>query len=642
MKKSIITISVFAIILGMAILPPKKSASAFHTENELELFRTMVNSSTIDSSIIFPTASLCSGCHGFDPNGYAMVDFYGNDVNMFDDWRSTMMANSAKDPFWRAQVSHEIYENATHRDFIETQCTSCHAPMGHYEAIFKGAEHYTMEDLLVDTIGLDGISCGACHKISADLLGQTFSGNITFDTNRVVYGPYDEIFFGPMAQFVGYQPVYSEHINDAGTCAPCHTLVTSVFDVDDNPTGETFVEQATYHEWLNSDYETDNVSCQGCHMPRLEEPVVISSNYLFLEGRSPYGLHNTVGGNAHMLKLMKDNRVALDIDASAEQFDETISETLKLLQFQTLDLDLSTDEITNDTVFFSLSLENLAGHKFPSGYPSRRAVVELLAITEFGDTLFHSGIFDESFDLVQEDEPYELHHTVIRDPNQVQIYEFVAQNTAGEPTTVLEQMHQTIKDNRLTPKGFSTDGTLYDSTRIVGQAAVDPDFNLEDGVEGSGADRINYHIARNGFEGLLNIIARVHYQPLPPRWMAPMFEINTPEIDTFRTMFDNSDQEPVIVAQAEIADLEVFTVSSTQQATSGNIKIYPNPLQTDILYLELPDQVQLLAVSLYDQIGRLLPNTLRGTNQLYIEEAGIYYLEITTDKGVFVKKVVRK
>ena len=51
------------------------------------------------------------------------------------------------------------------------------------------------------------------------------------------------------------------------------------------------MEQATYHEWLNSAYADDGESpteCQDCHMPKVEEGVVISSGYLFLEPRQPY------------------------------------------------------------------------------------------------------------------------------------------------------------------------------------------------------------------------------------------------------------------------------------------------------------------------------------------------------------------
>ena len=95
------------LILSATLFPIDNGVKAFHTKAERALLRQILEG-PIDSTIIFPTAGNCSGCHGFDTNGYAMVDFFGNDVNIHDDWRATMMANAAKDPFWRAKVSHEI------------------------------------------------------------------------------------------------------------------------------------------------------------------------------------------------------------------------------------------------------------------------------------------------------------------------------------------------------------------------------------------------------------------------------------------------------------------------------------------------------------------------------------------------------
>jgi hypothetical protein len=75
-----------------------------------------------------------------------------------------------------------------------------------------------------------------------------------------------------------------------------------------------------------------NITCQDCHFPRIKDPIVISSNYLFLEGRVPFGLHEMAGANTMMLKLMKENREALGITASAENFDKTIAATYAMLQ----------------------------------------------------------------------------------------------------------------------------------------------------------------------------------------------------------------------------------------------------------------------------------------------------------------------
>jgi len=643
LKQASLGIGVLAVILGMAIFPTNNEVTAFHSPAEIESFKThMAAVATIDSSQYFPTAALCSGCHGYDIDGFAMFDDNGQDVNIHDDWRSSMMANSAKDPFWRAKVSHEITINPAHSLDIQDKCTSCHAPMGNYTAHYNGMDHYTMNDLLVDTIGLDGVSCGACHQISAENLGNTFSGIITFDTSRVLYGPYLFPFAPPMTNFVGFEPVHSVHILDAGVCASCHSLVTSTVDLNGAYTGETFVEQATYHEWLNSTYNVDSVSCQACHMPQILDSIIISDNYNFLEGRTPYGLHELVGANTMMLKLMRDNRVALGIDANEEHFDETIAATLKLLQQNTLDLEIDFLNQTTDSLFFELDLFNKAGHKFPSGYPSRRAYIQFLLIDTEGDTIFQSGTMDDNYEVIGQDPTFEPHYQVINSEEQVQIYEMVTGDVDNNFTTLLERAAVSLKDNRLPPLGFTTSHEVYDTTLIAGNALNDPDFNIENGVEGAARDLIQYHISREDyFGGYANVQAHVYYQSLPPRWLAPMFEEDTPDINLFRDMYDVADQSPVLMASVHIDSVFVpFGVGTSEQEANLGINCYPNPTADGWVHVELPAGAKLVGVRVFDVSGRLMGSA----DEVRFELPGLsgaYFVEVRTDVGVVVLRVLR-
>ena len=128
---------------------------------------------------LFTGSGKCAGCHSKDPNFFAsipgqvfpaipMPDDW--DINPTDMWRSSLMANSAKDPFWRAKVSHEVAVNPGHQVEIEDKCTSCHAPLGHFAAKHDGIAHYSMEMLLSDSLALDGVSCVACHQLSREQL----------------------------------------------------------------------------------------------------------------------------------------------------------------------------------------------------------------------------------------------------------------------------------------------------------------------------------------------------------------------------------------------------------------------------------------------------------------------------------------
>ena len=115
------------------------------------------------------------GCHGADPIAFANVTADGQDINPTDQWRSSLMANSAKDPFWRAKVAHEVAINPDHQLELEDKCTSCHAPIGHFNAHHLGEDHYAAAQLFRRHLALDGVSCVACHQ-QAPTVGNTFSG----------------------------------------------------------------------------------------------------------------------------------------------------------------------------------------------------------------------------------------------------------------------------------------------------------------------------------------------------------------------------------------------------------------------------------------------------------------------------------
>ncbi|MBK7942105.1 MAG: hypothetical protein IPJ87_09570 [Flavobacteriales bacterium] len=118
-------------------------AKAYHTAEELAAFAADRGGQglAVGQNTYFMASGNCEGCHGHDPMEYAGVDSNGVDVNVVDDWRSSMMANSARDPFWRAKVSHEGLVNPALQGIIEDKCTSCHAPMGRHDKFLTGGGH---------------------------------------------------------------------------------------------------------------------------------------------------------------------------------------------------------------------------------------------------------------------------------------------------------------------------------------------------------------------------------------------------------------------------------------------------------------------------------------------------------------------
>ncbi|MCB0763462.1 MAG: T9SS type A sorting domain-containing protein [Flavobacteriales bacterium] len=622
-------------------------AHAYHSAQELREFRGAGLDLTLERNEYFAGSGNCYGCHGPDPvNNYAGLDEDGNDVNVVDAWRSTMMANSAHDPFWRAKVSHETTINPAHRAALEDKCTSCHAPMGRYTEHFRTGDHYGISAMVQDPLALDGVSCMACHMQGPDSIGLLFSGELRFDTNNVAYGPYGNVFGAPMENFVGYAPIFGAHINDAALCAGCHTLITETADLNGNATGDSFVEQATYHEWVNSIYnpeadpESGGVTCQGCHVPRIDDAVVISANYLFLQGRSPFGMHHFAGANSFMLELLKNNSATLNLTASSVQFDSTIARTDRMLKQNSILLNTSVTSRTADTAFIDVKLTNIAGHKFPSGYPARRAFVEVVVLNATDDTLFRSGGWDASYEVVGHDAQWEPHHDVIRDEGQAQIYEMVMADVNGNKTTVLERAKEPLKDNRLAPIGFSTSHFAYDTTLIAGVPVTDVDFNHDAmGVEGSGSDVVHYHAAMHGYTGAIRVRTKVWYQSAPPRWMEEMFAESTPEIDTFRAMYDAADGSPVLVKENEVLDVS----TAVDDLHELGLRVFPNPVRDGLLRVEgLSEKVRSLEV--FDlkgaSIAQVAPVGIRSWQLRLPQGTGTYLLIVRTTDRSFVERIV--
>ncbi len=632
---------------------------------------------------LFTGSGKCAGCHSSDPNSYASipgqvfpaVPMPGSwDVNPTDMWRSSLMANSAKDPFWRAKVAHEVAVNPGHQVEIEDKCTSCHAPLGHFAAKHDGIAHYSMEMLLSDSLALDGVSCVACHQLSRDSSGFSFSGQLYFDS-AVIYGPYgsgkDEplLYTLPMETYTGYVPMYGQHIEESAVCADCHTLVTQIVDLEGNYTGDVYVEQATYHEWVNSVFSGEGVdlplgsegseaTCQSCHMPRLEDPVIISSGYAFLEPRSPFGLHTLVGANTAMLEIMRDNVEGLGLTATAAQFDSTLSRTLDMLLGKSISLDIIESGFSNELEKHRVKVEliNLAGHKFPSGFPARRVFVELIVDFE-GDTLFHSGKLDQSGAyILGADElgltDYERHHDVISNESQVQIYELVSANVLSMPTNVLEQAAVTLKDNRLVPYGFSMNHPAYDTTRVEGEVLFDPNFNYSEGEYGSGSDVVSYELPLDVTAGIpylssAVVTVNVYYQSMPPRWVESMFDYNYLQpVADFQVLFEEHGSAAVLVASATDY-LAGNTSVSDVSFEDVSVSIGPNPSSDGVTILSwsgMPDAKA--GYEVFDARGNLVKlgslEGVSGKKTLQLPMAkGTYIIHVNYNGGTKSLRAVR-
>jgi hypothetical protein len=503
----------------------------------------------------FTGSGACASCHS------GMFDQNRQDVSTDRLWRSTMMANSARDPYWQASMRAEVLAHPEYKELIEDKCASCHMPMARFTAVNHPADPadygYVFEDGFADSahglneLAMDGVSCSLCHQVEGENFGlqESFSGEYRVNQilpmgRRLAFGPYligrrqVEI----MQNASGFIPVYSEHMSESALCATCHVLYTPYFDSYGEIAGE-FPEQTIFLEWAASDY-TEQQSCQSCHMPLAEGGVRLSTTGGPL--RSPFFQHYFVGGNTYMPRIFQSFGDEMNVTASHDQFETTILNATFQLQTQTASVSIEEVKVDSGRLDITARVENRAGHKFPSGYPSRRAWLHVKVLDASGELVFESGGFNTQGSIKgnshdEDGSRYEPHYLVIEAPDQVQIYESIMVNTENQPTTALLRGTGYVKDNRLLPAGFDKN-TVQPDIGVYGEALEDPDFR-------SGGDLVRYLVDVAEAQGPFMVEVDLLYQTIGYRWAENLRPVNSEESARFIGYYDSIPNLPVVVSR---------------------------------------------------------------------------------------------
>lgn len=494
------------------------------------------------TSLHFSGSGNCAMCHN------NIYDENGTDVSLETSWSSTVMAHASRDPFWRAKVSSEIARAPHLADIINDKCSRCHAPMANTEAAYYGDAPSILTDLqnpanIYYDAATDSVSCTLCHQItdSADLgTNAGFSGHYEIDTfassvDRLIYGPYTDVFTGPMRNMVSYTITYSPHIKDSEICATCHNLRTPYVDAGGEivSTPETeFPEQMVYSEWLASDY-VDVQSCQDCHMTRTDGVIMANRPMWLSTQRNDFATHGFVGANLLLLDILQNNQA--ELGATVNNISQTIQKTEEMLQSAAA-INLVDSSLNSGTLDFGLEVESFTGHKLPSGIPVRRLILHVTVTDARGRTVFESGRVngDGSVTGVDSDinqAAFEPHYELITSEDQVQVYEAVMQNYEGGVTYTLLRSADMLKDNRLLPAGFDKQ-TVPAEIGVRGAAGADRDFT-------GGSDVIRYRIS--GLKGSrFTIRAELVYQTVSYAFLQDLNRDATPEIASVSAMYQAS------------------------------------------------------------------------------------------------------
>lgn len=503
---------------------------------------------------LFVLSDACMACH----NG--LITARGEDISIGTDWQSSMMAHSARDPYWQAAVRREVIDHPSARAAIEDECSICHMPMARFTAHAAGGEGEIFAHLPaafaatpLDRLAVAGVSCTTCHQITSTNLGDrsSFVGRFDIDVEaptgqRRVFGPF-EVDAGRttvMRSASSFVPAQADHVQSSELCATCHTLYTHAFDEQGEVIGE-LPEQVPYLEWRHSAYRSVR-GCQSCHMPVVEGETAISS--VLGQPRSGVSRHVFRGGNFFIPRVLNRYADELAPQAQPQELETTARRAAEHLQQSSATIAVERVRAADGRFALEVEVANLAGHKLPTAYPSRRVWIHVELEDRNGRSLFSSGALAPDGSIAgndNDDDParFEPHHAEISDPGEVQIYEAIMADPDGRVTTGLLTAVRFVKDNRLLPDGFDK-ATADPDVAVQGRAAGDEDFS-------GGRDRVRYEIALDGAEGPYRVLAELVYQPIAFRWARNLAAYEADEPDRFVRIYDEMSELTGIVLASD-------------------------------------------------------------------------------------------
>lgn len=572
----------------------------------------------------FVTSLQCTGCHsgltgaGLGPTMVLTSSTSPTiNVSQYGEWRWTPMGLAGRDPVFYSQLDSELAflrDPAKKQKVIDT-CATCHNAMGkmsfaaehskeNYNIAFVYERDPNSEGFKYGGLARDGISCEVCHRMKAPqdpslayFLEHQINGvyEVTLqDETRghELHGPFkdNEITAYPMQTGINVKPIYDPYIQSPQMCGTCHTILLPV--LDSPKPGTMSVEQATYPEWLNSDYRNEYGSvgatpktCQECHMPtaysnaktgmnvaEIQDKMAIVQDLTYPQTEhlatpdelnvryreTGFRRHELLGTNGFLLQMFlkpvdeQGNNETLGVrlpdymTGLATDLQAASDNVVQQARTATATVEISKWAVQGDKLTVEVTVTNKAGHRFPSGVGFRRAFLDLQSTVD-GKTVFSSGTTNESGLITDssglvlptesfQDGKYQPHFSQaspICKSDQVQIYEELTQDVNHQFTTSFTRRDHDVKDNRLLPAGWSLNGP---KDLVIPEpylhATLPSGEALKDPVylAGKGQSIVRYEIQlpKGTNAGSVHATASLYLQTLPPYFLADRYQTKTP------------------------------------------------------------------------------------------------------------------
>jgi hypothetical protein len=394
----------------------------------------------------FRDVATCYKCHANTTNGLADPYF---------SWEGGMMAQSARDPVFRAALAVANQDIKGVGEF----CIRCHAPRAWFEGRSTAAD-----GSLLQGDDLNGVSCDVCHHLVDPFSAESRrlakqappgygNGMMVIDAERVMRGPYPE-----RKELKMHTVLPSAYHASSELCGNCHNVsnITLATNVNIEPPHEFGHIERTYSEWALSEFaKSDHLrSCQSCHfapVPGGGTAVNYSSAYGDLH-REHFVSHNAVGGSTWVQDAVYLLGKGKDMDHAALAAGQKHAREL-LKTAAALGLEVGGGKAR-------IAITNLTGHKLPTGYPEGRRMWLNVRFLRGRSLLGELGRYGEK--------EAQLNLEAVRvptllDPERTRVYECKPGMSPGQAAKhgqksgasfhfILNDV--TTKDNRIPPRGY--------------------------------------------------------------------------------------------------------------------------------------------------------------------------------------------
>ncbi|HEY2169981.1 MAG TPA: hypothetical protein VGJ30_10185 [Candidatus Angelobacter sp.] len=580
------------------------------------LARPIKPGATPDPTPQFVTSAQCLGCHSGLSNsglGPSMVILPSMNVSPYGEWRWSPMGLAGRDPVFYSQLDSELAYLKSKPDesqMVVDTCMTCHGAMGKRSFAAEHPADKFKVDFVYDTdastvgfryggLARDGISCMVCHQMAAPKNGSLsyflenyINGTFNLTPPDQLNGPFkdDVVTIYPMDTSLGIKPKYNAYIQSSQMCGSCHTIVLPI--LDSPHAGEKEVEQATYPEWLNSEYRNEYgsvgpnpKSCQDCHMLTsytnraenmsalqiqtrmaiVQDQTLPATEHLATPDQlnvrfrtEGYRRHELLGTNGFLQEMFlqpvdkNGNNEVLGVrmkdymSGFTTDLENAVDNVVEQAQTRTATLAITRFDMSAGKLVVEVTVCNLAGHRFPSGVGFRRAFLEFQA-TMNGKPFWTSGTTNDKGEITDFNgkvlptesfaggkyQPHFNQSNPVKSSSDVQIYEELVEDANHQITTSFTRRDHEIKDNRLLPAGWSKGGPSDLKIPEFFLEATRPKGSaMNDPVylAGKGQSIVRYEVPlpADANANNVNVAISLYSQTMPPYFLADRYKTATP------------------------------------------------------------------------------------------------------------------